>query len=108
MLLGRAQLLSQTFEIGLRKSLGARRSDILLQFLVEAGLLGVTGGVLGLALAALLTVSMGALFSMEMPIRFWYAALAISVSGGFGLFAGVYPAFRASKIDPILALNAER
>jgi putative ABC transport system permease protein len=96
----------RTKEIGIRKSLGARQADILRQFLFEAALLSAIGGSIGLALAYLL----GALVSkVAIPtvIPWWAAVIAISVSAGVGILAGLFPAWKAARLDPIEALRAE-
>ncbi|MDQ3389382.1 MAG: ABC transporter permease [Gemmatimonadota bacterium] len=97
----------RTREIGLRKSLGARRRDILLQFLVEAGTLSGAGGVLGILLGVLLAWTVAALSPMPATVAPWSVVLALVLGVGVGLGAGVYPAYRASRLDPIVALRAE-
>ncbi len=100
-------------EIGVRKALGARRRDILRQFLVESVILSVFGGALGLlaamavssGLAAILGGIMSADFSA--PIRLWAVLLALFVSTAVGLVAGIYPASRAAALDPVVALRNE-
>ena len=98
----------RTFEIGLRKSLGARRRDILNQFLIEAFFLAASGGVLGLALAVLISWIIEASTPVTMTVSLAYIGLSIGVSGGIGIVSGIYPAFRASRLDPIEALRTER
>jgi putative ABC transport system permease protein len=97
----------RTREIGVRKSLGARRTDILLQFLIEAVLMAAVGGVMGLALGAALTGVLSAIFQIRLQVTVFYAALAIFVSSVVGIVSGWYPASRASKLDPVVALRAE-
>jgi putative ABC transport system permease protein len=95
----------RTFEVGLRKALGARRKQILLQFLIESALLCVLGGVLGLLLAAGLSQLISSLTPITMTITAVYVVLAVGVSTVIGLVAGIYPAFKASRLDPIVALT---
>jgi putative ABC transport system permease protein len=95
----------RTFEVGLRKALGARRKQILLQFLIESALLCALGGILGLLLAAALSWLVTVLTPITMTITIWYVMLAIGVSSIIGLIAGIYPAFKASRLDPIIALT---
>src|SRR5215510_3528563 len=95
----------RTFEIGLRKAVGARRKQILVQFLIESSLLAAVGGALGLLLAAGVSWGISALTSFPMTITIWYILLSLSVSGGIGLIAGIYPAYKASRLDPIVALS---
>jgi putative ABC transport system permease protein len=100
-------------EIGVRKALGARRSDILRQFLVEAVVLSGFGGLLGVLGAAafsfLLASVLGNMMSLDFsaPVRPWAVALALTVSSLVGLVAGLYPASRAAALDPVDALRSE-
>ena len=96
----------RTKEIGIRKSLGARQADILRQFLFESATLALIGGVIGLIIAKLLGILITAyVFQTVIPI--WAAILAISVSGGVGIAAGLFPAWKAATLDPIEALRVE-
>ena len=96
----------RTKEIGIRKSLGARQSDVLRQFLFEAGTLALIGGIIGLIIAQLLGVLVTAfIFPTKIPI--WAIFLAITVSGGVGILAGIFPAWKAARLDPIEALRTE-
>jgi putative ABC transport system permease protein len=97
----------RTQEIGIRKSLGARRSDILLQFLIEAVLLAMVGGAVGLGLGAALSEGLSVVLDQELRITGGYVALALLVSSAVGIFSGWYPAARASRLDPVAALRAE-
>lgn len=95
----------RTFEVGLRKALGATRSQILLQFLIESALLCVVGGVIGLILAAGVTQLITALAGMTMTITVGYVILSVMVSSIIGIVAGLYPAWKAARLDPIVALT---
>ena len=96
----------RTKEIGIRKSLGARQTDILKQFLFEAATLSAIGGTIGLIIAELLGVIITA-FVFQTRIPLWSAVFAIAVSGGVGILAGLFPAWQAARLDPIEALRAE-
>jgi len=95
----------RTFEVGLRKALGATRKQILLQFLIEASLLCILGGILGLLLAVGVTQLITFFLEIMMPVTFIYIVSAVGVSGGIGILAGLYPAWKAARLDPIVALT---
>lgn len=95
----------RTFEVGLRKALGATRKQILLQFLIESSLLCVIGGNLGLIVAAVATQIVGSLLQMTMTITIFYMALSVGISSLIGVLAGLYPAWKAARLDPIVALT---
>ena len=98
----------RTREIGLRKAVGARQRDVLLQFLLEAVLLTSIGGVLGIAIGVGGSLGLSAAIE-QLPavITWWSPVLAFSVSAAVGLFFGVVPARRAGKLDPVVALRTE-
>ncbi len=97
----------RTREIGIRKALGARRRDILSQFLVEAATLSVVGALFGIGLGIGLARLIAAISPMPSTVAPWSIALAIVLGAGVGITAGIYPASRASRLDPITALRAE-
>jgi putative ABC transport system permease protein len=97
----------RTREIGIRKSLGARRRDILAQFLVEAATLSTTGAVLGIVAGLLLARLVQAVSPLPMGVSPTSIAIGIALGVGVGVVSGVYPASRAAKLDPVAALRFE-
>ncbi len=97
----------RTREIGVRKALGAKRRDVLLQFLIESAVLALIGGLLGVVLG--IGAAKGITLAIGFPsvVAFWSVAVGLSVSGSVGIFFGIYPAHKASMLDPIAALRAE-
>ena len=97
----------RTREIGVRKALGARRQDILLQFLIESATMAMVGGVIGvisgIGLAKLVTL----VVAFPSSVQLWSVLVGLFVSGSVGIFFGVYPAHKAAQLDPITALRAE-
>jgi putative ABC transport system permease protein len=97
----------RTREIGVRKSLGARHSDVMLQILIEAVVLAIAGGALGVLTGAVVTEILGRAFELSMHITPAYVTLSLAVSSVVGIASGWYPAARAAKLDPVVALRAE-
>ena len=98
----------RTREIGVRKALGARRRDIIGQFLIEAMTLTGAGGVLGIVIAVLITMMLGALVpSLPSKVPSWALITGFTVSVGVGMFFGVWPAVKAARLDPVEALRYE-
>jgi putative ABC transport system permease protein len=102
-----ASVTERTREIGIRKSLGARTSDILSQFLVEASVMSAMGGVIGIAVAWILAVILNKTTPLPMAVPLSAVIVAICVSTAVGLFFGVYPARKAARLNPIEALRAD-
>lgn len=96
----------RTKEIGIRKSLGATQSDILKQFLYESATLSAIGGIIGLVLAKVLGMIVSA-FVLQTVIPWYAAVISIGVAAGVGILAGLYPAWKAARLDPIEALRAD-
>jgi putative ABC transport system permease protein len=97
----------RTREIGIRKALGARRDDVLLQFLIEALILALTGGALGVLFGVSFAEMVTALIGMPSSIKLWAVLAGLFVAASVGVFFGVYPARKAARLDPIVALRFE-
>jgi putative ABC transport system permease protein len=101
-----ASVTERTHEIGIRKSLGARRSDILWQFVIEAGVMSATGGMLGILLSVLIARLIEMVFTAAVPLS--AVVVGLTLSTAVGLFFGIYPASKAARLDPIEALRTEQ
>src|ERR1700682_484201 len=97
----------RTREIGLRKALGARRSDIMAQMLTESVVLSIFGGVLGTMFGAMIALAIASFTPIPAAIEVWSVALGIGITALVGLFFGLYPAMQAARLDPIEALRRE-
>ncbi|HPC59113.1 MAG TPA: ABC transporter permease [Verrucomicrobiota bacterium] len=102
-----ATVTERTREIGIRRALGAKRSDITLQFLVETVVLSVGGGLIGVMVGILVPILVSSLTTMKTIVTPWSVLLAFSISGAVGIIFGLYPAKAAAKLDPIEALRHE-
>ena len=103
-----AVVTERTHEIGIRKSVGARRQDILNQFLVESAMLAAMGGLIGVAVAWLVAILVRSFTPVPMAVPLPAVLVGVTVSAAVGLFFGIYPARRAAGLDPIEALRAEK
>jgi putative ABC transport system permease protein len=97
----------RTREIGIRKALGARRDDVLLQFLIESVVLALLGGAIGVLGGIVLAKGVTAIIGMPSSIKLWAVFAGLTVAASVGVFFGVYPARKAARLDPIVALRFE-
>jgi len=97
----------RTREIGLRKSLGARQSDIRMQFLIESATIAAVGGACGVLLGIILAKIVSLTTSLPSSVQIWSVLMGLIVATGVGLFFGVYPASKAARLDPVVALRSE-
>ena len=98
----------RTFEIGLRKAVGAKNKDILFQFLIEALMLSTFGGLLGLLTGWVILEILEKILNLPMEINLLHATIAVLAAAGTGIISGVLPAYKASKLDPITCLEVRR
>jgi putative ABC transport system permease protein len=97
----------RTREIGIRKAMGARRGDIMRQFLIESGTMALVGGILGVIAGIVVAKTVTLMIGMPSAIKLWAVAAGLIVSASVGIFFGVYPARKAARLDPIAALRFE-
>jgi putative ABC transport system permease protein len=97
----------RTHEIGIRKALGAKRRDILIQFLIESATLSTFGAAMGIALGAGAAILIRTTTPMPTFVAPWSIAVGVLIGAGVGIISGVYPASRASLLDPVAALRQE-
>jgi putative ABC transport system permease protein len=97
----------RTVEIGIRKALGAKRRDIMAQFVVESATLSTLGAAIGIATGIGLAFAVRSLTPLPAAVAPWSVLLGVSLGVAVGMIAGIYPASRASRLDPITALRAE-
>ena len=97
----------RTREIGIRKALGARRNDIMLQFLVESATMSLFGGMLGVIGGIAVAKTITLLISFPSEVQLWSVIVGLFVATSVGIFFGVYPARKAAQLDPIVALRSE-
>jgi len=100
-----ASVTERTHEIGIRRSLGARRRDIVWQFVMEAGVMSAIGGIAGVVLATGVAMAVNAVFTASVPLS--AVVTGVALSAAVGLFFGIYPARKAARLDPIEALRME-
>lgn len=97
----------RTREIGVRKALGARQRDVLLQFLIESATMALTGGAIGVFCGVVVAKIITLIIGFPTNVQLWSVFLGLFVSAATGIFFGVYPASKAAKLDPVVALRAE-
>ena len=97
----------RTREIGIRKALGARRQDVMLQFLIESATMALLGGLFGVILGVTIAEVVTAVVGFPSAVAVWSVFLGLFVATSVGIFFGVYPAHKAAQLDPIVALRAE-
>jgi putative ABC transport system permease protein len=97
----------RTREIGVRKALGARQRDVLLQFLIESATMALVGGLIGVAIGVLVANLVTLVLGFPAAVKMWSVMMGLFMAGAVGVFFGVYPASKAARLDPVVALRAE-
>jgi putative ABC transport system permease protein len=97
----------RTREIGVRKALGAKQRDVLLQFLIESATMALTGGAIGVLCGVIVAKLITVIIGFPTTVSLWSVLLGLLVATATGVFFGVYPASKAAKLDPVVALRAE-
>jgi putative ABC transport system permease protein len=97
----------RTREIGVRKALGARQRDVLLQFLIESGTMAAVGGFIGVMCGVIVAKVITLVIGFPTSVQLWSVLLGLFMATATGIFFGVYPASKAAKLDPVVALRAE-
>jgi len=97
----------RTREIGVRKALGAKQRDVLLQFLIESGLMALLGGAIGVIAGVVVGKVITLVVGFPTSVPLWAVLLGLFMATAVGIFFGVYPASKAAKLDPVVALRAE-
>jgi putative ABC transport system permease protein len=97
----------RTREIGIRFAVGATHTDVRTQFLVEAAAVSLVGGAIGIAIGAMIALAVNSLMGWEVLINVWVCLGALSFSAIVGLLSGLYPAYRASNLDPMDAIRQQ-
>jgi putative ABC transport system permease protein len=97
----------RTREIGVRKALGAKQRDVLLQFLIESATMALVGGAIGVAIGVIVAKVITLVIGFPTSVQLWSVLLGLFMATGTGVFFGVYPASKAAKLDPVVALRAE-
>jgi putative ABC transport system permease protein len=94
-------------EIGVRRAVGATQSDILRQFIAESVLQCIAGGIAGISMGFLVALALRTFTPFPASVQTWVAVLGVFLSSAVGLFFGIYPALRASRLDPVVALRSD-